>query len=65
LNGAVTGEPLSSQEMEEMNQFLGKYKATDAKTESDQSNREAPSVRIKSAKNADEPLVFDIRIQHN
>ena len=65
LNGAVTGEPLTSQEKEEFNQFLSKHKGSDTKTESDESNPEAPLVRIKSAKKADEPLVFDIRIQHN
>jgi hypothetical protein len=65
LNGAVTGEPLSAQQKDEMNQFLSKYKGTDAKTELDESDREAPFVRIKSTKNADEPIVFDIRIQHN
>jgi len=65
LNGPVTGEPLTSPEKEEFNQFLSKHKGSDAKNESDESNREAPLVRIKSAKKADEPLVFDIRIQHN
>jgi hypothetical protein len=65
LNGKVTGEPLSSQEKEEMSQFLSKYKGTDAKTELDESNREAPLVRIKSTKKTEDPLVFDIRIQHN
>lgn len=65
LNGAVTGDPLSSQDKEEMNQFLSKYKGTDAKTELDESNREAPFIRVKSAKSAEEPLVFEIRIQHN
>jgi serine/threonine-protein kinase len=65
LNGTVTGEPLSPQDKEEMSQFLSKHKGTDAKTELDESNPEAPYMLIKSAKNADEPLVFDIRIQHN
>jgi serine/threonine protein kinase len=65
LNGAVTGEPLTSEEQEEMKQFVSKYKGTDAKTDLDESNQEAPVVRIKSTKSGDEPLVFDIRIQHN
>lgn len=65
FNVPVTGEPLSASHVAQLNDFIAKYKGGGALTELDESNGSAPFVRIKSAPaNSNNPLVFDIRIQH-
>ena len=66
LNAPVTGKPLSAGEKAELKEFVEKYKEQPPVTERDESNSRAPFVRLKV--NPDQignPIVFDIRIQHN
>jgi hypothetical protein len=66
LNGPVTGEPLSAVEQAEWKSFVTKYAEKPPVTELDNSNPRAPLVRVKvPAEAAGNPIVFDIRIQHN
>ena len=66
LNESVTGEPLTTVQQAELKSFVAKYTETPAVTELDESNPRAPLVRVKvPAEQASNPIVFDIRIQHN
>jgi eukaryotic-like serine/threonine-protein kinase len=66
LNAPVTGEPLSTSEQRELADFLNKYREKPAVSELDQSNPQAPFVRVKMVPpQSGDPIVFDIRIQHN
>lgn len=66
FNGAVTGEPLKESERGELNQFLQKARQNSPSTELDDSNVQSPFVKVKvSPTDGANPLVFDIRIQHN
>jgi serine/threonine-protein kinase len=66
LNAPVNIKALSSAEQSEFSQFVAKYQTTPPKTEVDASNGDAPSVRVKIAPDeTGNPIVFDIRIQHN
>lgn len=66
LNQAVTLEPLTAAQLSELSQFEAKYKDSKTVVELDESNKQAPSVRIKAAPaQLNNPIVFDIRIQHN
>jgi len=66
FNEPVTGNPLSAAEQAELKSFVGQYAAKPPATEVDQSNPRAPLVRVKvPAEAANNPIVFDIRIQHN
>jgi serine/threonine-protein kinase len=66
LNEPVTGEPLSAGQQAELKSFVTKYAEKPPVTELDESNPRAPSVRVKvPAETANNPIVFDIRIQHN
>ena len=66
LNERVTGEPLSAAEQAELKSFVGQYTAKPPTTELDDSNAREPLVRVKvPAEAASNPIVFDIRIQHN
>jgi serine/threonine protein kinase len=66
FNEPVTGNPLSAAEQAELKSFVGQYAAKPPATEVDQSNPRAPLVRVKvPAEAASNPIVFDIRIQHN
>jgi serine/threonine protein kinase len=66
LDAPVSIKALSSAEQAELNQFVAKYQATPPKTEVDGSNVDAPSVRVKNASgDTGNPIIFDIRIQHN
>jgi hypothetical protein len=62
----VTGEPLNATQQADLDSFLSKYQQKGPVTELDESNRNAPFVRVKvvGAETSD-PLVFDVRIQHN
>jgi len=66
LNQPVTGEPLSPAEQAELTSFVSQYAQKPPITERDESNARAPLVRVKvPADAASNPIVFDIRIQHN
>ena len=65
LNEPVTGKPLSSAQQAELKSFVGKYQERPL-TELDESNARAPFVKVKAKPNpSGNPIVFDIRIQHN
>ena len=66
LNEAVTGKPLSAAQQAELKAFVGKYQAQQPVTELDESNARAPFVKVKAKPDpSGNPIVFDIRIQHN
>jgi hypothetical protein len=66
LNQPVTGQPLSADEQAELKSFVAKYAEKPPVTELDESNPRAPLVRVKvPAEAASNPIVFEIRIQHN
>ncbi len=66
LNEPVTGRPLSPAQQAELKSFVSKYQEKRVVTELDESNARAPFVRVKAAPDqTSEPVVFDIRIQHN
>jgi uncharacterized protein DUF4384 len=66
LNEPVTLDPLSPAQQAELKSFVAKYTATPPATERDESNSQAPVVRVKALPDqANNPIVFDIRIQHN
>jgi serine/threonine-protein kinase len=66
LNEPVTGKPLSAAQQAEFKSFVGKYTEKKPATELDDSNPRAQQVRVKvPAEQTSNPIVFDIRIQHN
>ena len=66
LNEPVTGEPLSASQQADLKAFVNKYQEQRAVTELDESNSKAPFVRVKTIPDqTGNPIVFDIRIQHN
>lgn len=66
LNEAVTFEPLSAAQQAELKSFVAKYGEKPPTTQLDESNPRAPLVRVKvPAEQTSNPIVFDIRIQHN
>jgi len=66
LNEQVTGEPLAPPQQAELKAFAAKYQEERAVTELDESNSKAPFVRVKvKPDQSGNPIVFDIRIQHN
>jgi len=66
LNEQVTGEPLAPAQQAELKAFVAKYQEQQAVTELDESNPKAPFVRVKvKPDQSGNPIVFDIRIQHN
>jgi hypothetical protein len=66
LNEAVTGDPLTAAQQAELKDFISRYQSKPPVTELDESNASAPFVRVKAAPDqTSNPLVFDIRIQHN
>jgi serine/threonine protein kinase len=63
---ANPAEPLNPAEQTELTQFVAKYKEKAMNTELDESNGGAPFVRVKVLPDqVGDPIVFDIRIQHN
>jgi serine/threonine protein kinase len=63
---ANPAEPLTPEQQEELRQFIAKYKEKPPKTELDESNSGAPFVRVKVLPDqVGNPIVFDVRIQHN
>jgi eukaryotic-like serine/threonine-protein kinase len=66
LNAPVTGEPLSAAQQTELKAFTEQYKQKAPVTERDESTAGAPAVRVKVPPDqTGNPIVFDIRIQHN
>ncbi|HKR12225.1 MAG TPA: protein kinase [Pyrinomonadaceae bacterium] len=66
LNDQVTGAPLSPAQQAELSAFISKYRGKAPVTELDESTAGAPSVRVKVPPDqTGNPIVFDIRIQHN
>ncbi len=66
LNEPVTGEPLSAAHQAELKSFVNKYQEKRTVTELDESNARAPFVKVKAVPDqSGNPIVFDIRIQHN
>jgi serine/threonine protein kinase len=66
LSERVTGQPLSADEQAELKSFVGQHTAQPPVTERDESTPRAPFVRVKvPAEAASNPIVFDIRVQHN
>ncbi len=66
LSEPVTGKPLSAEQQAELKAFVTKFQPKPPVTELDESNPQAQSVRVKIAPDqTNNPIVFDIRIQHN
>ena len=66
LNEPVTGQPLSASQQAELKAFAGRYQDKQPVTELDESNARAPFVKVKAPPDpGGNPIVFDIRIQHN
>jgi hypothetical protein len=66
LNEPVTGQPLSAAQQTELKSFAAKYQEKAPISELDESNAGAPFVRVKVPPDQNgNPIVFDIRIQHN
>jgi len=65
LDEAVTLQPLTAAQLNELKQFEANYKDSKAVVDLDESNKQAPSMRIKLPPDQlNNPIVFDIRIQH-
>jgi len=66
LNEPVTGKPMSPSQQADLKAFVSKYQEKRPVTELDESNASEPFVRVKAIPDqTGNPIVFDIRIQHN
>jgi len=66
LSEQVTGEPLPAAQQTELKSFITKYQDKRPVTELDESNAQAQFVRVKvTPDQTNNPIVFEIRIQHN
>jgi serine/threonine protein kinase len=66
LNEQVTGEPLSASQQAELKAFVARYQEKPPVTELDESNARAPFVKVKASPDqTNNPIVFEIHIQHN
>lgn len=65
FNEQVTGEPLSPAQQSELKTFLSGYQEKRPVTELDEANVQAPFVKVKVTDQTNNPIVFEIRIQHN
>lgn len=66
LNEQVTGEPLSAAQQADLKAFVARYHDKPPVTELDESNARAPFVKVKAPPDqTNNPIVFEIRIQHN
>jgi len=66
LNEPVTGKPLSAAQQADLKTFVARYQDKLPMTELDESNTRAPFVRVKAPPDqTNNPIVFEIRIQHN
>jgi len=62
----VTGEPLPAAQQADLKTFVARYQDKRPVTELDESNAQAPFVKVKApADQTNNPIVFEIRIQHN
>jgi serine/threonine-protein kinase len=66
LSEQVTGEPLLAAQQTELKSFISRYQDKRPVTELDESNPQAQFVRVKATPDqTSNPIVFEIRIQHN
>jgi serine/threonine protein kinase len=66
LGVQVTDQPMSANQLAEFNEFVSKHLQKAPVMELDDSNNQAPFVRVKvDADQLGNPIVFEIRIQHN
>ena len=66
MTDPYTGEPLPAEQQAELKAFAAKYQEKAPLTEHDDSTAGAPFVRVKvTPDQTGNPIVFDIRIQHN
>jgi len=66
LSEQVTGEPLPAAQQTELKSFITRYQDKRPVTELDESNAQAQFVRVKvTPDQTNNPIVFEIRIQHN
>ena len=66
FNEPVTGRPLSAAQQADLKNFISRYGDKKPVSEPDESNPGAPFVRVKAIPDqTGNPIVFDIRIQHN
>jgi eukaryotic-like serine/threonine-protein kinase len=66
LNDPVTGDALTAAQQAELKDFISRYQSKPPVTELDESNASAPFVRVKAVSDqTSNPVVFNIRIQHN
>ncbi len=66
FNVPVTGEPLPATEQADLKAFITKFQGTPPVTELDESTPRAPFVKVKTVPDTSgNPIVFQIRIQHN
>ena len=66
LNDPVTGTPLSAAQQAELKDFISRHQSKPPVTELDESNARAPFIKVKVVPDqTSNPVVFDIRIQHN
>lgn len=65
LNEPVTGNPLTAAQQADLKAFVARYQQNQAVFEPDESNPQAPFIRIKAVPDPANPIVFDILIQHN
>jgi serine/threonine protein kinase len=66
MSEPVTGKPLSAAQQAELKTFVSRYTEKSPVTELDESNPRAPLVRVKvQPDQTNNPIVFEIRIQHN
>jgi hypothetical protein len=66
LSAQVTGDPLQANQLADLNAFVSRYTQKAAVMELDDSNNQTPFVRVKVDGNKhSDPIVFEIRIQHN
>jgi len=62
----VTGDALTAAQQAELKDFISRYQSKAPTTELDESNARAPFVRVKAVTDqTSNPIVFNIRIQHN
>lgn len=66
LNDPVTGDALTAAQQAELKDFISRYQSKAPTTELDESNPRAPFVSVKAVPDqTSNPIVFNIRIQHN
>jgi serine/threonine protein kinase len=66
LSTQVTGNPMPAAQLAEFNDFVSKYKGNAPVIELDNSNNQTPFARVKvGADQQSNPIVFEVRIQHN